>query len=736
MAVEYDLYTTTDGGATSTLVASNINTGYQYPYAGTTDFFVNSRDELGGVLASNIEEGTAFPFFAAQFETDAANGVVSFTDVNATGTGIEWSDDAGVTWTTITSSPWTVPAAGNYEIQKLDGPLNIVFGAGGGLTAETFINTIAIQGKGSTSCDSMISDTNADTVDFTGYDFVTVTSMVATFQNVSLLTTIVTDPGADSTSVTDYTRCFADNPQLSTLDLPNLQTDSATKFTQMFQNCADLTSMNLGHFVTDAITDMSFMFAGCTGLTNLDVSNWNTPVLTSMESTFNGCTALVTLSSSTGWTTTNVTNFKETFRGCASLESFNTARLDTTSADDMSGMLQDCLLLKCLTGLDTRSATNKTDLFTNCPVMAEPDAASITDLTDADGASWVNGGTCPNVVTAADGDFETSSAAEIGFIDINSTGTGIEYSDDNGTTWIAYTGASPWTTPGAGAYKIRKTDGAMNLTFGNGNATQAAKFINSMTVSGGGFTSCESMFNGCSNITSINCDGMDVSNVTTVEWLMSSCGKVTSFSCAGWNTSKVTRAGYAFAISPLLDTLDISMWDMSAIVDIQGFMYFAQSLTTIGAPTWNTSSCTNFTFAFRSGRDCTDYTGVDYSAAVDIIEMLRDHETTTTLDISGTDFSNATNLGGMFRGCSHMTHLDFTSVTTMCAPDTSYGSFFADCTSLACITNFSTPDDITSGDHKLNMFMNTPLLTQPDATAQGLLEADDGDIWVNGSACP
>ncbi len=58
MAVKYDLYTTTDSGVTSTLVAADINTGEQHTYTGTTDFFVKSRNEAGATLPSNIETGT------------------------------------------------------------------------------------------------------------------------------------------------------------------------------------------------------------------------------------------------------------------------------------------------------------------------------------------------------------------------------------------------------------------------------------------------------------------------------------------------------------------------------------------------------------------------------------------------------------------------------------------------------------------------------------------------------
>ena len=42
----------------------------------------------------------------------------------------------------------------------------------------------------------------------------------------------------------------------------------------------------------------------------------------------------------------------------------------------------------------TKVGATKTDMFSNCGVLTQPDAAAIVDLKDAGGANWTHPTTC------------------------------------------------------------------------------------------------------------------------------------------------------------------------------------------------------------------------------------------------------------------------------------------------------------------------------------------------------
>jgi len=51
-------------------------------------------------------------------------------------------------------------------------------------------------------------------------------------------------------------------------------------------------------------------------------------------------------------------------------------------------MFYGCTSLICLTGINTTSSTSKSNMFTSCTSLAQPDAAAQTDIIDANGAVY------------------------------------------------------------------------------------------------------------------------------------------------------------------------------------------------------------------------------------------------------------------------------------------------------------------------------------------------------------
>ena len=70
--------------------------------------------------------------------------------------------------------------------------------------------------------------------------------------------------------------------------------------------------------------------------------------------------------------------------------------LDTSAGIDMSGMFEGCTNLVCLTSLNTTLATGQRGgLFDSCFALTAPNSLEQTDLTDSNGAVYVNASPCP-----------------------------------------------------------------------------------------------------------------------------------------------------------------------------------------------------------------------------------------------------------------------------------------------------------------------------------------------------
>ena len=117
----------------------------------------------------------------------------------------------------------------------------------------------------------------------------------------------------------NFSRCFMDCQNLTSLDVSKFDTSEVTNISYMFYSCYNLTSLDLSNFKTDNVTNMDRMFLGCSSLISLDVSTFKTDNVTNMSYMFYGCSSLTSLDIST-FKTDKVTNMAEMFRTCRNLE--------------------------------------------------------------------------------------------------------------------------------------------------------------------------------------------------------------------------------------------------------------------------------------------------------------------------------------------------------------------------------------------------------------------------------
>ena len=126
------------------------------------------------------------------------------------------------------------------------------------------------------------------------------------------------------------------------------------------------------------------------------------------------------------------------------------------------------------------------------------------------------------------------------------------------------------------------------------------------------FKDMANMFNGCSNLISLDLSEWNTSNVTKMEYMFQNCTNLTSLNASGWNTNNVTYMHYLFNRCTSLNELDVSGW--------------------------STSNVTNMNSMFR---ECP----------------------LSRLDLSSFNTSNVTNMGYMFYGCKNLMYLDIRNFT-------------------------------------------------------------------------
>ena len=89
------------------------------------------------------------------------------------------------------------------------------------------------------------------------------------------------------------------------------------------------------------------------------------------------------------------------------------------------------------------------------------------------------------------------------------------------------------------------------------------------------------MFYNCSSLTSLDVSKFDTSKVTDMPNMFNSCRKLTSLDLSGWDTSKVTNMDYMFYYCRALTSLDISGWDISNVTGMNNMFYYCRALKTI-----------------------------------------------------------------------------------------------------------------------------------------------------------
>ena len=111
-------------------------------------------------------------------------------------------------------------------------------------------------------------------------------------------------------------------------------------------------------------------------------------------------------------------------------------------------------------------------------------------------------------------------------------------------------------------------------------------------------TSMMKMFNGCNALTSLNVSNFDTRNVTDMSGMFQDCTALISLDLSNFNILNVTNMPYMFIRCNSLTSLDLSGWDTSNVTNMYGMFYNCSSLTSLDLSTFDTSKVTDMNNMF------------------------------------------------------------------------------------------------------------------------------------------
>ena len=314
------------------------------------------------------------------------------------------------------------------------------------------------------------------------------------------------------------------------------------------------------------------------------------------------------------------------------------------------------------------------DWFSGWNTNADGSGQAITDLSDlaSDTTLYaqyeydqIAGGTFRGIT------WRVTHAGEL----ILGDGTGQVMEDSNSTAW-------PWTASGVreNITSIRTNgiitaNGSLGLMF-NGCSNVTTVDISTLDTSGA--TDMHSMFQNCTSISALDLSNFNTSNVTDMSRMFEGCTAVSDIDVSSFDTSNVTSMSYMFNNCSALTSLDVSGFDTSNVTRMDSMFYYCRSLTGLDVSGFDTAKVTNMSSMFAycevlenvdlrnfdtqhvtminstfANADITTWKGIEDLdvSSVQSMESAFAGTKGTTLNLSGWNTANVTSVSNMFQNC-------------------------------------------------------------------------------------
>ena len=163
---------------------------------------------------------------------------------------------------------------------------------------------------------------------------------------------------------------FSGCGNIISIDLSSFDASDVTNMYYMFGKCFNLEEINIENLNTENVTDMSYMFNNCTFKKIIFPNSFKTQNVKNMSFMFHFCLNLTEINFSSSFKTDNVIKMKGMFGKCYNLKSLDLTNFNTSKAENMSFMFDQCSNLeKILINPSTFITKNSKDLgymFNQC----------------------------------------------------------------------------------------------------------------------------------------------------------------------------------------------------------------------------------------------------------------------------------------------------------------------------------------------------------------------------------
>ena len=429
-------------------------------------------------------------------------------------------------------------------------------------------------------------------IDVTVLDVSETKNMNGIFQSTYLLETV--DLSTWNTSACTTMNTMFNGSGVKTLDLSNFDMSKVTDINYCFATTPSLKSLNIDGWDVSKISNMEYLFNGC-GLETLDLSSWNTESLLYMQSIFDNMASLSYINVN-DWNVSGIKNLTAAFRKCPLLEEVDISTWDTSNVTTWDAIIYGCTNLKTVYVKDENTKTSIESTYyeqdTDIIVSEEAEEASLNwEYIVDDDANEI---TLTNYVGGS-----TDIVVKNKYLVNNTLYENVKIGKNSSSK-------SPF---------YNKRSSLTSIVFEKG--IELPEDINAL-------------FNGCSNLTTLDVSNLDTSNVTNMKNLFKGCSKLTNLDISQWNVSSVTNMNYLFQNCYALTSLDISQWDVSSVTDMNGLFYNCSSLTSIDISQWDISSVTEMN-ALLSGCSALTRIYVKDDNTKTLIENTSDFQFTITV---------------------------------------------------------------------------------------------------------
>ena len=423
----------------------------------------------------------------------------------------------------------------------------------------------------------------------------------------------------NTSNITTMHQMFYQCHSLTSVDLSNWDTSNVTNMNTVFYYCNSLTSLDLSGWDTSNVTDMTGIFQSCFSLQSVDLSNWDASNVTNLAYVFYSCHSLHTLRldncsnntismiiTSSNLPTNAIEGVTRTIY-CKESEAagltppknwvfefvpedeggnepevpeeeiplynqgefqddrdiFDVRTMVTEEYDNLENMFRYCENLRSVNtqDWDVSNVTNMTEMFAMCMSLEELDLSTWT-INERAMTNGIFVG-CNNLRTLRLDDCSNSTISKI----INSGGFP---TNNGGTIYCKESEAFGLEAPGNWNFSF--IDGEPEAPeeppvediplYVEGDFAWREDITEVRVMVDSSHIELRNMFNGCTNLVSINTQDWNTCNVTDMYCMFRVCSNITSLDLSNFITDKVIDMQYMFAYCRKLEILDISNFDM------------------------------------------------------------------------------------------------------------------------------------------------------------------------------